>query len=100
MINASNKINNSISTGTYYQYLGISFAKVNYQNTNEIISLELKEIDYDNFTAKYCFSFYAKEPIKSIEILSNDQKVVYAKIMGDQFIKDKAYSITQNIKVG
>lgn len=98
---ASNYVNQSVSNGSNYDGLFVGYAKINYQNSNQIVPIVFNNIDLDNLTATCSFTFMSDSTnqVQSIQILSNDQSTVYATIQGNKFQLGKVYIIKQEIQI-
>lgn len=98
---ASNYVNQSVSNGSNYDGLFVGYAKINYQNSNQIVPIVFNNIDLDNLTATCSFTFMSDSTnqVQSIQILSNDQSTVYATIQGNNFQLGKVYAVTQEIQI-
>lgn len=98
---ASNYVNQSVSNGSNYDGLFVGYAKINYQNSNQIVPIVFNNIDLDDLTATCSFNFISDSTnqIQSIQILSNDQSTVYATIQGNKFQLGKVYIIKQEIQI-
>lgn len=98
---ASNYVNQSVSNGSNYDGLFVGYAKINYQNSNQIVPIVFNNIDLDDLTATCSFTFMSDSTnqVQSIQILSNDQSNVYATIQGNNFQLGKVYAVTQEIQI-
>ena len=98
---ASNYVNQSVSNGSNYDGLFVGYAKINYQNSNQIVPIVFNNIDLDDLTATCSFTFMSDSinQVQSIQILSNDQSTVYATIQGNKFQLGKVYIIKQEIQI-
>lgn len=98
---ASNYVNQSVSNGSNYDGLFVGYARINYQDSNQIVPIVFNNIDLDNLTATCLFNFISDSTnqIQSIQILSNDQSTVYATIQGNKFQLGKVYIIKQEIQI-
>lgn len=98
---ASNYVNQSVSNGSNYDGLFVGYAKINYQNSNQIVPIVFNNIDSDDLTATCSFTFMSDSTnqVQSIQILSNDQSNVYATIQGNKFQLGKVYIIKQEIQI-
>lgn len=98
---ASNYVNQSVSNGSNYDGLFVGYAKINYQNSNQIVPIVFNNIDLDDLTATCSFKFMSDSTnqVQSIQILSNDQSTVYATIQGNNFQLGKVYAVTQEIQI-
>ena len=98
---ASNYVNQSVSNGSNYDGLFVGYAKINYQNSNQIVPIVFNNIDLDNLIATCSFTFMSDSTnqVQSIQILSNDQSTVYATIQGNKFQLGKVYIIKQEIQI-
>ena len=98
---ASNYVNQSVSNGSNYDGLFVGYAKINYQNSNQIVPIVFNNIDLDNLIATCSFTFMSDliNQVQSIQILSNDQSTVYATIQGNKFQLGKVYIIKQEIQI-
>ena len=98
---ASNYVNQSVSNGSNYDGLFVGYAKINYQNSNQIVPIVFNNIDLDDLTATCSFTFMSDSTnqVQSIQILSNDQSNVYATIQGNNFQIGKVYAVTQEIQI-
>lgn len=98
---ASNYVNQSVSNGSNYDGLFVGYAKINYQNSNQIVPIVFNNIDLDNLIATCSFTFMSDSTnqVQSIQILSNDQSNVYATIQGNNFQLGKVYAVTQEIQI-
>ena len=98
---ASNYVNQSVSNGSNYDGLFVGYAKINYQNSNQIVPIVFNNIDLDNLIATCSFTFMSDliNQVQSIQILSNDQSTVYATIQGNNFQLGKVYAVTQEIQI-
>ena len=98
---ASNYVNQSVSNGSNYDGLFVGYAKINYQNSNQIVPIVFNNIDLDNLIATCSFTFMSDliNQVQSIQILSNDQSTVYATIQGNKFQLGKVYAVTQEIQI-
>ena len=100
------KINNSISNLLDYENVQATKARVNYgDGTSNVISIDpdsqITLYQVGNNYATYDFTIYVPsgKTVDSVEIISNDETMVYAKITGT-FYPGKFNQITQDVSVG
>lgn len=98
---ASNYVNQSVSNGSNYDGLFVGYARINYQNSNQIVPIVFNNIDLDSLTATCSFNFISDSTnqVQSIQILSSNQSTVYATISGNNFQLGKVYAVTQEIQI-
>ena len=94
------KVNQSSSTGGQTRYDNTKCLKyrINY-NDNTVKKEPISWSDINNFNKKTNFTIYCDKEIDSIDLISNDESVIYLRINGN-FIVGKYYTIKQKVRIG
>ena len=97
--NASNYVNANVNTNTnVLSNQAITKYRINYQDgTNLVGSLTFTRTD--NTHGQFTFSAYVEKALESIELISNDETMVYQTLSAENFEMDKQYNINQYIKI-
>ena len=73
---------------------------INYQdNTTEIKDLSTNNLEYDNLKTTLKLVVYTKKLIDTIDLISQDEWVVYKTINCSDLELNKYYLITQDIRI-